>query len=326
MLSNIFNRHPRILSVSEFFTFVGADMFRYRRLTGERMWNVLVRHTRRTRFLVGGDCEELLYPFEAEGARHTRENVPPLLCATLPHLTDRFELLLDELEPVVRGLPRQSPADHCRSLFAWLCGRFGRDVWVERSGGSALYGARLARNFPEARFIHIYRDGRETAVSMMRHHIFREMMSRILALQKRGYDPLKAISRKSAFRDTASIWLLPVMFLLLQPRPVPRDRMRPSDFGELWSDMIEKSLDLFDRLPDERVLHVRFEDMQREPEREIRRLARFIDPDLEDEEWVRSVATIPRSTSSKTDCLEANERAALEKACRRGMERLGYQA
>ena len=324
MLSNILNRHSRILSLSEFFTFVGGTMFGHRRLTGEAMWQVLSRHTQRTRFLVGGDSEELLYPFGAEGMRFTRDNVPPVLCCTLPHLTERHEELFDELRPVVRGLPRQSPADHCRSLFSWLCGRFGRGVWVERSGGSALYGARLARNFPEARFIHIYRDGRETAISMLHHHAFRDMMVRILALRKRGYDPLKSISRQSAFWDTASIYLLPLMWLLLRPRPVPYDRLKPSDFGELWNDMVEKSCDLFDRLPGERVLHVKFEDVQREPEEQIRRLIRFIDPSLEDDNWMREVSTIPRLTPSKVDRLDAGERTALTHACRRGLDLLGY--
>lgn len=324
MLSNILNRHPRILSLSEFFTFVGGTMFRHRRLTGDGMWKVLSRHTERTQFLVGGDSEELLYPFGAEGMRYTRENVPPVLCCTLPHLTERHEGLFDELEPVVRGLPRQSPADHCRSLFAWLCERFGRGGWVERSGGSSLYGARLVRNFPEARFIHIYRDGRETAISMLHHHVFREMMVRILALRRRGYDPLTAISRQSAFRDTASIYLLPLMWLLLHPKPIPYDRLKPSDFGELWNDMVKKSCELFDRLPGERVLHVKFEDVQRDPEDQIRRLVRFIDPSLEDEVWVREVSKIPRPTLSKIDRLDAEELAALTHACRQGMNLLGY--
>lgn len=326
MLSNVLNRHPRVLSVSEFFTFVGADMFRHRRLTGNGMWELLSRRTRRTRFLLGGDYEELLYPFGAGGARYTRDTVPPLLCCTLPHLTDRHERLFDELEPLVRGLPRQSPADHCRSLFALLCERFGCGVWVERSGGSALYGARLARNFPEARFVHIFRDGRETATSMMRHYVFREIMVRILALRERGYDPLKAIAAESAFRDIASIYVRPLMWMLLRPRPAPYDRLNPSDFGALWSDMVEKTRALLDRLPRGRVLHVRFEDVQWEPEREIRRLIRFIDPDLEDDAWVREAATIPRPTPSKLDDLDAEERAALDEACRRGMERLGYPA
>ena len=69
--------------------------------------------------------EQLLYPIDDPEARFTRLDVPPILCATLPHLTDRYEALFDELEPVVRGQPRQRPVEHFRFLFGSLCERFG---------------------------------------------------------------------------------------------------------------------------------------------------------------------------------------------------------
>ena len=96
----------------------------------------------------------------------TRHDVPPILCATLPHLTDQYEALYDELESFVRAQPKQPPVAHIRSLFAHLCERFGCSVWVERSGLTLLVGSRLLRKFPEARVIQIYRDGRETAISV----------------------------------------------------------------------------------------------------------------------------------------------------------------
>ena len=85
-------------------------------------------------------------------ARFQQQHVPPILCATLPHLTDRHEELFDELGPVAEGQPKQPPAAHFQYLFEWLCERFGRDVWVERSGGSLMFGARLLRQFPKARW------------------------------------------------------------------------------------------------------------------------------------------------------------------------------
>ena len=79
-----------------------------------------------------------------------------------------------------------------------------------------------------------------------------------------------------------------------------------------------------DTLPSEKVLRVRFEDMQNEPEKEIARLARFLDPSLEDPEWVNKAAGIPHPTRSRLGDLVPAERAALTESCRRSLDRLGY--
>lgn len=47
--------------------------------------------------------------------------------------------------------------------------------------------------------------------------------------------------------------------------------------------MIERGHRLFGHFPPDRLLNVRFEEVQVEPEVQIRRLIRFIDPSLEDE-------------------------------------------
>ena len=44
--------------------------------------------------------------------------------------------------------------------------RCGRPCWVERSGSSIEYLEGLHAFFPEARFLHIHRDGPEAALSM----------------------------------------------------------------------------------------------------------------------------------------------------------------
>ena len=80
-----------------------------------------------------------------------------------------------------------------------------------------------------------------------------------------------------------------------------------------------------DALPPEKALRVRFEDMQNEPEKEIARLARFLDPSLEDPEWVKKAAGIPRPTPSRVGDLVPAERAALTESCRSSLDRLGYE-
>ena len=205
MVSNILNLHPGVLSLSECFSYLGIRSFRPRQPNGDWMWDRLSRQQNRTRLMLRGRYEELTYPLDEPGARYTADNVPPIMCATPPHLTKRYHELFDELEPVVHGQPKQAPGEHFRNLFEWLCERFGCSVWVERSGGSLMFGSRLPRAFPEARVIHVYHDGREAAISMSRHYLFRMITGTMLEMKSVGYDAMESLAR-GKYWDTLSFF------------------------------------------------------------------------------------------------------------------------
>ena len=323
MVSDILNRHPRVLSLSEFISYIGIRSFSRRRPTGSWMWNLYSRQRHRTRLMLRGRYEELLYPLDDPLARFSQEDVPPILCATLPHLTERYEELFDEMAPFVRAQPRQPPADHFRHLFEWLCQRFGCTVWAERSGGSLLFASRLLHEFPEARVIHVFRDGRETAISMSRHYLFRLIAATMLALRSFGFDAMTSLARGKHW-ERLSFRLEPLTRVLFNPERLPWDNLELPHFGTLWSAMIERGNRMLGHFPSERLLNVRFEDVQADPGAQIRRLIRFVGPDLEDEAWLREASAIPRPTTSKFEKLEAVDRAALAEACRPGLERLRY--
>ncbi len=323
MVSNLLNRHPRVLSLSEFISYIGIRSLSRHRPTGDWMWDRYSRQQHRTRLMLQGRYEELLYPLDAPSARFSQDDVPPILCATLPHLTERYEELFDELGPVVRGQRRQSPPDHLRYLFEWLCQRFGCCTWAERSGGSLLFASRLLFEFPEARVIHVYRDGRETAISMSRHYLFRLIAANMLAMRSYGFNAMKSLAR-GRYWERLSFRLEPLARVVLNPKRLPYDKLTLPYFGTLWSAMIERGERMLGRLPSDRMLNVRFEDVQADPDGQNRRLIRFIDPSLEDEAWLREVSSIPRPTPSKFERLEPDEQAALTEACRPGLERLGY--
>lgn len=323
MVSDILNRHPQVLSLSEFFSFVGLGPFRRRRRCGADMWRFYSRQQRRTRMMLQGRFEELLYPVDDPAARFTRQNVPPILCATLPHITEHYEALYDELGPAVCAVPKQGVAEHYRALFAWLCRRFNRAVWAERSGGSLMLAARLLREFPEARVIHVYRDGREVALSMRRHYLFRMIVATMRALRRLGIDLLGMLRRGHNW-DRVSLWMEPTASALFRPDRLNYDRLTLADFGAYWSAMVEYGHRLFQGLPPGALLNVKFEDMQADPEGQLRRLIRFLSPELEDEAWVNAAATIPRPTTSRFAGLDAAEQAAVAEACRPGLDILGY--
>ncbi len=325
LVSEILNEHPRVLSLSEFFSLVGPPrLFRSRRLTGERMWELLSRQSRRTRMMLRGRHNtDFLYPIDEPGARFSRDDVPPIMCATLPLLTEDYEALFDELGAVMREQPKQSPGAHLRYMFGWLSKKFGADVWAERSGASFPFAPILLHEFPEARIVHVYRDGRETAISMSRHYLFRMIAATLKRSKRLGLRPMAMMRRRWLWRNTAP-WVEIIASRLVRSEHQSLDTLALSDFAALWNSMIELGDDILAEVPADRVLNLKFEDLQSEPEQHLRRLIRFIDPDLEDEQWIREAAALPRPTPSKFAKLDPAEQAAVTEACRPGLELLGY--
>lgn len=325
MVSKLLQAHPRILSLSEFFSYVGMDAFRLKNPTGERIWQIYSRQRNRTRLMLQESYEELLYPVDDPARRFTRHDVPPLLCATLPHLTDQYEALYDELESFVCAQPQQPSVEHFRHLFAHLCQRFGCQVWAERSGLTLLVGSRLLREFPEARVIHIYRDGRETAISMSRHYLFRMIVATFkrLRLFRVFLATMPSMSRGGFLDNSVSLMEAFIPKLVSYER-LPFDKLEVADFAAFWNALIALADKMLGELQPDHLLNLKFEDLQQDPETHIRRLIHFIDLTLEDETWVRKASAIPRPTPLKFSTLSPEDQAAIIAACRPGLERLGY--
>ena len=175
--------------------------------------------------LVGSEC---LYPFGPGGSGR---DVPAIMSVTL--LSEDPEALWDELVPAVRSRKRDTLAGHYRWFFEWLAHRFERDVWIERSAGSLLLVPALARLFPDARFVHLYRDGRDTAMSMQRHMTFRVYAVACGLMWRLGRDPFKPANwaGTSLWRP----WLIRLTSILFS-----RKRFLARDVYRMWSNMIER--------------------------------------------------------------------------------------
>ena len=324
MLTDVPNLHPRILSVSEFFSAYQLSAFGKRRPSGDDMWRLYSTQSSRTRLALRETFHELLYPFDDPSASYTLRTVPPIMAITLPNLTDRYEELYEELGPIVRAQPRQSPADHFRQTFGWLCERFDRDVWIERSGGTLLVAPLLLRNFPEARVIHMYRDGRDTSISLSGHPAFRGLLAKARRISRWGVDPVKSMPLVQRF-NRLGYWLDNFADRFVDHENLPYDEVTLTDFATFWNGLIEVGHRAFGHFPPDRLLNVRFEDVQVEPRRELRRIIRFISPELDDEDWLRQASAVPRPTTrSRFDQLDEDLQAAITEACRPGLELLGY--
>ena len=320
LLSRMLAESPQILSIFEFMN--GLDMtrrFSPEPVPGAELAHLLSReHPFVTMVLRRGyPVPEIVYPFDRPGARYRRQDpLPYLLGCALPRLADDPDALFDETLAFAEGRPLQPLARHYRELFDWWTRRFGRELWIERSGSSIDYLGSLAELFPEARFVHLHRDGREAALSMREHHAFRLAIGlscqvlddRVRSLDDLDLDPGRApdasdaISRMLAARPAAS-W-----------------------FGRFWAAQIERGMLARRGLAEDRWLELRFEDLVARPEEALRRIAAFLDLDPARGGWIRRAAgLICGLPPARRGGLPAGERERLDEACRPGMRLVGRE-
>lgn len=287
MLSDVFRLHPRILSISEFFSMLGGPRaFARPRLTGQEFWQLLSRlEPDLQTLLLTASMREVL-AWDAQRAHLTG----PLELTTLPHLSLDPRWVLPLIQQHLLNLGEAAAGTHIAGLFAWLVEYCGREAWVERSGGSIEYGEMIAAAWPDARFILLTRDGRDTAYSMASHPMFRVRLARILA------------------RDYA----LPVDACLRADIPLHR-------FGAYWSALMLKAHRLLRALRPEDVHVVRYEALTRTPWNVLRELARFVTHEEAPAGWLALAAACIRQVPSRWVTLPDAERTALEAACIPGM-------
>jgi putative sulfotransferase len=323
MMSNLVRMHPRLLSLSEFFMSLGGRAFTLREPDGERFWRLLSRLPPLAgRMLAKGEpMEEVLYGF-GDGARFGPYDVPPILVTALPYLTRDCEALYDEMGPFLRSSGRAPLGQHYRYLFEWLCRRFDRERVVERSGSSLLFVPALARLFEGAKFVHLYRDGRDAAISMQRHTFFRLIVRSAGLFERVGLDPYRppflfGTSRLYPLMEAVTGRFLPIERWLAEPPPLEA-------LGNYWSRSIASGEDFLNALGPERVLRLRYEDILARPGEELTRLMNFMGPEYADPEWLAQASTIPRKPSSNWQRLPADQQQRLTEACRPGLALLGY--
>ena len=157
LLSSKIRLHPQILSVSEFFAYLGPGGVRAPRVSGEAAFRRLNTPRppcgRSSQTRPSASCCIRSVP----GRRYGVDDLPPIMCTALPHLTCEHEQLSDELGPALRARRRHRLTDHYRFVLEWLRSRFGRRVVGRAEGRGALPVAPVpARHFPDARFVYVY--------------------------------------------------------------------------------------------------------------------------------------------------------------------------
>lgn len=327
MLSNMLRDHPGILSLSEFFSMItDGDQtrapFSSDPLDGEEFWSIIADIGRFYSFFLrhGLHFPELLYPVEDPASKFSsRTGVPGILLTALPHLTGAHDAVFDRLSQEVVAWPRAMIREHYQRLFGWLGALFGKRQWVERSG-SLVYLEGMLSVFPDARFVHLVRDGRDAVLSMQKHDAWRVGLTWQRIAESLGVDPIASPDRTHIDRVPAEL------------RPFLPEHFDAAAFRALktplaacagnWVYQLEVGLKILGSLPDDRLLTLRYEDFFADPAKQPNALAAFLGDEFVDEDWsARCSATVRKPCSTWRD-LSADDARALAEACRPGFERL----
>ena len=320
LVSNMLRLHPDILSLSEFMIMLlpGGFAGGHAPIAGPQFWSTLSTPRKRMSLMYKNDIvfDEVLYR-PGPGRRFTAETgVPPILLTALPHLTDDPEALYDEIHDFVMAQGAHLIGQHYLLLFDWLRERFGRKVWVERSGSSLVHMDEMLATFPDARFVHLYRDGRECAISMAHHSAFRlsiitgEMMKHI------GIDPFNS--------DDPPHGEVPPELRPFMPESFDREAFWRYDvplerLGESWAAQEHRGIELLGQIPPERTFQLRYENLVNDTKGQLTNLMRFIGLDDPSDEYLERAASIIRIKPPAWPNLPDGQRERLDAACRPAM-------
>lgn len=329
MLSRMLHQHPDVLSLSEFFSFVCdaggriPALFPEAPISGQTFWELISAITPQLTTTLRHDVAmaEIVYPFDSETARYTRQTGAPVISlATLAWLSDDPDALLDSLYASLSSRPRSGIAAHYLALFDQLRERFSRRLWIERSGASFVFIEQVARLFPDARYIHIVRDGRDTAYSMHEHVGFRIFCVGSLLTQMLGVQPFYDAGRAHIERVPQALRsFLPEHF---DGKAFRDYRIPLQDCGDLWSQLIANGLQVLGGIDAGRVLHLRYEDFLKDPRPPLEALAGFLGPEYANDGWVEKCSAMVGVPSSNWRALPAGIATSLDKACRPGLSLL----
>ena len=315
LLSKMLACHPQVANVSEFFNGIDGRRFKAEPMGGTEFRELVCAPQPFLNQVLarGYPVPEVVYDLGDPGTRFGREgDLPWILGTTLPRLfpDEDADAAYAATCAFLEASPARSAPEHARALFDWWTARAGRTLWVERSGAAIDYWADLDRAFPEARFVHLHRQGEEAALSMREHHAFRLAIMLAYRLPPgTGRDDLG-----EALPDQDEITRL------LESRPAA------AFFGRWWNEQVARGAAAREGIPAERLLELRFEDLVDEPGRALGDIARFFALPDPDGAWIAAAAALVRGAPpARLPGLADEERAELVAACADGNRALGRE-
>lgn len=323
LLSELLQQHADVLSVSELFMANNIRAFVHENLSGRAFWRLLATPRSPMRKILTPDTcpDEFKYDFSRSNL-FRQNTLPPLLYMALPRLSTEPEVLFFELEAAVTPRGRAPLGEHYRFLFEWLRQRLNKKIWVERSGASLIFVDSMARLFPGAKFLHLYRDGRETALSIRDYPPLSLLAQSWFEAKRYGVDLLAPPFRIGESRALA--WAEGLLGPLQPIRQRLRTKIDVGVVGEFWSRMVLSGLNSLSALPPQQVFSLSYERLVASPREALKEVIDFIDPALPQADWIAQASQMIRAPRARRHDLSATESARLEQACAVGLKALGY--
>ena len=320
-LSRILSGHRDVLSLNEFYLSVRASSAVDHPLSGEQFWQMLAEpHPIFDAMVRGGSAmPEFVYP-RLHGTRFDANTtgIPGISMMTLPHLSSDPDGVFDALAAEVPTWPQQTARLHYQRLFGWLAAHFGGSVVVERSAMSLSSVPWLRETFPDAKFVHLFRHGPDTAASMSQHTGFRLMALIQDALELLDLDPEHRNPGLRLDPTAIPIELAPLVgdrcdidYLMSQNLPVAR-------FARMWSELVAIGVAALADLPADRYLPLSYADLVADPRSCLTQLAKFLDVDA-DPEWLDfGASVIDPSFAGVSNRLPSEDLQAVVEGCAAG--------
>jgi hypothetical protein len=264
LLSRALASSSRVASVSECIAVLGAHrVLSSEIVSSERFVRIIgeVSPDQRAVLALRASIKEL-----ASVSEPSPELDHPLCWLTLPGLSSTPRELLAAVLLELSDETEMPFGAHMDRLFGAIARHTRRERWIERSGGSLSYVDRLLEFWPQAKLVHLFRDGEACAASMSQHPYFRILVSRAMTRE-----PERPISQ---CLDMA----------------IPLSR-----FGAYWSSCILHGVTALRSVPRDRVLQVSYSALCRAKERELGRISEFLE--LESD-WVARVAPLVRANTT----------------------------
>lgn len=294
LLARMIGHHPELLSVSDLIEPVGEIPYfdRDRRVDGKAFFDVLKQPSfpQRTAYWRHQANAELLYLHDDD------EMVSLLVSYTLPFVVGGDPMpLFREVEQAFQTRGVDSMDGHMIWFFDWLRDRFGKQLWLERTGGSLPHTRRIVELWPEARIVHNMRDPRETTISMMKGSFFR-------------------------------------LYLELEKNPdLGRwdwDAMPPlEEMGAMLDRWVVDAVDALRSVPAGQLMDLKYEDLMQDAEATLLRFVGFVldrEPNDVDRAWAAEQAAIIRPSSLKFPGRSEDEQRRLQASVARSLSLLGY--